>query len=500
MTKYKYLFSLNALIYLSLPIFALFPEMTSYLFQVAPFEGSRLDSFQNLMFAVTPIGLMYVFALVRQEESFIDLSIFYRLLWVGPFLLFNWIGGYIDGSLAFAMITADVLIPILAIAFVDRNQIVRARQHIKNKIKFLSNKILFVESMIGFVVILVGSIVHITSGTHGYASSFIISIFAIYYFWIFWLSFTQTRIESIIGLNFIRFIVLGIILFTSLSNIFTIKVFAAIWLFGTFMHNFTYLWEYARKKISIKKWLIYFGIILSFTSSVWYFLFYLFTSGNPPALSWNVYRQDLMISAFVLLLGILVESMTKKSSKHVAIISWLLPFSSIWFTTSTKLLVHLGVGTPFHPSWPARGLAPVWGNSVITDINFSLATTFMTAISTTYVAFVVLRYLKKEGWLSFSWHGIAVILVSSLWMIVSSSGLPAPTESLNVATIPPFFPVNPITAVSIHVLDILFGMLLIMLGIIFNNRLRLNKAAIYIVPVLLWSVSIYPKIIAHISF
>ena len=190
MTKYKYLFSLNALIYLSLPIFALFPEMTSYLFQVAPFEGSRLDSFQNLMFAVTPIGLMYVFALVRQEESFIDLSIFYRLLWVGPFLLFNWIGGYIDGSLAFAMITADVLIPILAIAFVDRNQIVRARQHIKNKIKFLSNKILFVESMIGFVVILVGSIVHITSGTHGYASSFIISIFAIYYFWIFWLSFT----------------------------------------------------------------------------------------------------------------------------------------------------------------------------------------------------------------------------------------------------------------------------------------------------------------------
>jgi len=226
----------------------------------------------------------------------------------------------------------------------------------------------------------------------------------------------------------------------------------------------------------------------------------LFTSGNPPALSWNVYRQDLMISAFVILLGILVESMTKKSSKHVAIISWLLPFSSIWFTTSTKLLVHLGVGTPFHPSWPARGLAPVWGNSVITDINFSLATTFMTAISTTYVAFVVLRYLKKEGWLSFSWHGIAVILVSSLWMIVSSSGLPAPTESLNVATIPPFFPVNPITAVSIHVLDILFGMLLIMLGIIFNNRVRLNKAAIYIVPVLLWSVSIYPKIIAHISF
>ena len=85
-------------------------------------------------------------------------------------------------------------------------------------------------------------------------------------------------------------------------------------------------------------------------------------------------------------------------------------------------------------------------------------------------------------------------------MIVSSSGLPAPTESLNVATIPPFFPVNPITAVSIHVLDILFGMLLIMLGIIFNNRLRLNKAAIYVVPVLLWSVSIYPKIIAHISF
>ena len=75
MTKYKYLFSLNALIYLSLPIFALFPEMTSYLFQVAPFEGHRLDSFQNLMFAVTPIGLMYVFAFIGSFFGF-SISVF----------------------------------------------------------------------------------------------------------------------------------------------------------------------------------------------------------------------------------------------------------------------------------------------------------------------------------------------------------------------------------------------------------------------------------------
>jgi len=132
-------------------------------------------------------------------------------------------------------------------------------------------------------------------------------------------------------------------------------------------------------------------------------------------------------------------------------------------------------------------------------INFSLATLFMTAVSTTYVAFIVLRYLNREGWLSFSWHGIAIILLSSLWMIASSSGLPAPTESLNFATIPPFIPVDPIQAVSIHVYDLLFGMLLILIGLILNKRMKIFKFALYLIPILVWSISIYPKILAHIS-
>ena len=70
------------------------------------------------MTAVTPIGLMYAMALFWQKESFIDLTIIYRLFWVGPLIIFNWISGYLDGTLAFAMITADVLLPILAISLI----------------------------------------------------------------------------------------------------------------------------------------------------------------------------------------------------------------------------------------------------------------------------------------------------------------------------------------------------------------------------------------------
>ena len=499
MNKYKLLFAFNSIIYLSLPIFALFPEFTSVLFQIELLEGQRLTNFQNLMIAVTPIGLMYAMALFWQKESFIDLTIIYRLFWVGPLIIFNWISGYLDGTLAFAMITADVLLPILAISLIDKNQIPRTKEHLKSKLSTLPQKVLFIESLIGLVVVIAGSLAHIIFGEHSYASSLIISIFAVYYFWIFWLSFFKTKLESIIGLNFIRFVILGVVLLTTLSNFYVIKVFSAIWIFGTFTYNFSCLWEFARKRLSVKMWFVYFGIVLSFTSTTWYYLFHLFTLGDPPTLSWNVYRQDLMISFFVILLGLLIDNINKKASTHISVITWLLPFSSVWFTTSTKLLVHLGVGTPFHPSWPERGLAPTWGNSIITDINFSLATLFMTAVSTTYVAFIVLRYLNREGWLSFSWHGIAIILLSSLWMIASSSGLPAPTESLNFATIPPFIPVDPIQAVSIHVYDLLFGMLLILIGLILNKRMKIFKFALYLIPILVWSISIYPKILAHIS-
>ena len=283
-----------------------------------------------------------------------------------------------------------------------------------------------------------------------------------------------------------------------MSEIFAIKVFTSIWIFGNFSYLFSALWETAQEKISIKKWFVLFGISLSFSSTIWYFLFYLFTFENLPALAWNVYRQDLMISAFLVLFGILSESLDNKASKHVSIISWLLPFSSIWFTSSTKLLVHLEVGTPFHPSWAAKELAPVWGGSIITDINFSMATLFLTAISTTYVALVVLRYLSYKNWLVFSWHGIAIILVSSLWMIVSSSGLPAPTESMNAMTIAPFFPVDPIQAVSIHVYDIFIGILMVAIGLTLNKRIGTVNLVIYIVPAIFWISSVYPKILAHI--
>lgn len=498
MFKYKFIFIINAIVYLSLPLFAMFPGIVSSVLGIPFFEGVRLDNFRNLMLIVAPLGIMYVLAVIYEKLTFLDLTIAYRLLWVGPILIINWLSGHIETSLAFCMAFADVLIPLGVLAIIDNNQIKRLKEYFKQKHIQASQKVLFFESIIGGIAILVGTIAVMLSSAHGYVTSFVVSIFAIYYFCLLWFSFNKTTLESVIGITFLRLVVLGIILFNSMSEIFAIKVFTSIWIFGNFSYLFSALWETAQEKISIKKWFVLFGISLSFSSTIWYFLFYLFTFENLPALAWNVYRQDLMISAFLVLFGILSESLDNKASKHVSIISWLLPFSSIWFTSSTKLLVHLEVGTPFHPSWAAKELAPVWGGSIITDINFSMATLFLTAISTTYVALVVLRYLSYKNWLVFSWHGIAIILFSSLWMIVSSSGLPAPTESMNAMTIAPFFPVDPIQAVSIHVYDIFIGILMVAIGLTLNKRIGTVNLVIYIVPAIFWISSVYPKILAHI--
>ena len=119
MIKYKYIFIINAIVYLSLPLFAMFPGIVSSILGIPFFEGVRLDNFRSLMLIVAPLGIMYVLAVIYEKLTFLDLTIVYRLLWVGPVLMINWLSGHIETSLAFCMAFADVLIPWGVLAIID---------------------------------------------------------------------------------------------------------------------------------------------------------------------------------------------------------------------------------------------------------------------------------------------------------------------------------------------------------------------------------------------
>ena len=80
MFKYKFIFIINAIVYLSLPLFAMFPGIVSSVLGIPFFEGVRLDNFRNLMLIVAPLGIMYVLAVIYEKLTFLDLTIALSLI------------------------------------------------------------------------------------------------------------------------------------------------------------------------------------------------------------------------------------------------------------------------------------------------------------------------------------------------------------------------------------------------------------------------------------
>ena len=51
---------------------------------------------------------------------------------------------------------------------------------------------------------------------------------------------------------------------------------------------------------------------------------------------------------------------------------YLLPPVTLWFTLETKMLNHLQVGTPFHPSWWMEGDLPRFSPSDWVNVTFGI--------------------------------------------------------------------------------------------------------------------------------
>jgi hypothetical protein len=201
----------------------------------------------------------------------------------------------------------------------------------------------------------------------------------------------------------------------------------------------------------------------------------------------GIHNHDLLVSAYIFFSALLLQDIKSTSFLNAELVSWLLPMSSIWFTLEMKLLANLHQGSPFHPSWFARGLAPLWATDQVLNATFWLATLFMTAISTYYTGFTIQTYIDTTGWLIYAFNGIHYIGLSGTWLLFASSGLPSPVYSESFPYLLKPFMVDRKEAVRIHLFDMYIGIALIAAG--FVLKIADDKKILY-VP--------YSKLVAYV--
>jgi hypothetical protein len=447
----------------------------------------------------------HLFAVLRGHRSLMDLTLVWRLAWVAPWLVANWAFGRLEGGAALFIASVDVALPVatLALSADARGCLGRLRAHLDTWTGELGRRLMAVEAKLGLAGVLVASGLLLRDPAGGYVDSFAAAVPGCYMLALLWAARSDAADAPRFALA-VRAGALGVCLalFGLGFHPLLMTAYAAFAGLGLYLHAYNMLWArlVASEAWSFTRWVATGAVGVMAISALWFSC----SPGFAPharELAVNIHRQDLIIGGFAVLVGLMLKEIVPVARLHAAVVAWLLPFSAGWFTLETKLLANLGVGSPLHPSWPARGLAPVWGGTPVVDLTFWLATLFMTAISTTYAAVVLLRHLPRTGWLALAWHGTGVILVSALWMIASSSGLPAPLEALApTGTIPPFLPgFDPITAVSIHVRDLIIGMGLIAAGLFLPRAGFESRRVVLAAAALGWWLTLLPKAWYHLA-
>ncbi len=105
--------------------------------------------------------------------------------------------------------------------------------------------------------------------------------------------------------------------------------------------------------------------------------------------------QDNILAVFVIVVGGALEKADYlKSDTLGGPVVYLLPFVTLWFSLETKLLTHLWLGTPFHPSWWMYGSTkdiqvPRYANNDWINVTFSIGTILITAVLTSYAWFAI---------------------------------------------------------------------------------------------------------------
>ena len=515
---------LGGIIYLQLYLWIIFPQIfrtfqgffggDSQILQSPEHEAA----YRSLLTNVAPIGFIYIFGAYNKYLSLVDLTIFWRLAWVGPWLLKStFTSTPLEKSAALVIASLDIGIPVAALLCCRSEAeglFERLFHHFQGCPKSLSRHLLLWIGRIGFCFVSVLSFSLFLSKEQNYLQSFIISVSGCYYLLFDWFAKNEDEAVS----YFIGFIEL-----VSLANILVIWLYfefprpqAIEGLFAyasitTLMHIYTFAWEKLvdSKKLSYGFWGFVNCSIVAVISVVWGAFTPLFVQ-KAQLISSNQQRFDLLLALFVALVCKLMDEVKDKSPFHAAANAWFLPFALLWYSTEVKIMIGNNFGSPFHPSWISRGITTtLYSGNFVMDLTYSIITILITAVGTTYGAVVILLNLSPFGSAGrrIAWNGVLLIGATAYYMLAASSGIGSPTSYNIPPAIPPIIPLHGqalIGAINSHVRDHIFGMLSIAAGFVLGladdkKEDKLVGIAVDFFIALSWTCLIVPKLFLHMS-
>lgn len=471
-----------------------FPQVLGILPGCSEFvaDETKIVHWRALMAIVGPIGFIYFFALRAPSIRLVRVTIAWRLVWVAPMVFYTWLRGGFPLAVFVLVAGLDITVPIMQMAaskLTGPAEVFRAffggalpPNMTKNATTQpqLRDWFSYICGWIGFVITFVTTVTSM-AGNDFFSPedstpiiSFAASVAGCYCFTWMWASHTQTHQAHLFCL-LLGLILGGVALLWHAAGMPGYMVAnLAVWaLLATAIHAYTNLWQVmvspreGPARCSPGLWLILGGLALGALSSVW-FAFSSFCGDTCSTLAVNIHGQDLLVVVLAVVTGVASMNLKPGYETTALFVSWLIPMSAVYFTCETKMLAHLRVGTPFHPSWHTRGLAPVWGQAEIVNVTFFIATMLLTAFGSSVACVFVAKCTKcTEGWMRLVLHGALIVFFTGWFMALFITGIPTPTEAMGMKDgfVAPLIPsLNKVDAVAMHIKDLQIGLFLMAAG------------------------------------
>ena len=158
------------------------------------------------------------------------------------------------------------------------------------------------------------------------------------------------------------------------------------------------------------------------------------------------------------------------------VLSIQLPAQIYNFFVVIYIIVALGGGTIFHPTWYTNGWAPSWATHRMLDWLFFVGTGHLTIFGVPLITYALLKHLSIPEFKPYATasmgfftkcmrHGMVSILFSGLWMMAVSTGVPMPDAKLTAMFgLPPLHKLDVRETIKMHHVDIIVSIIIMANG------------------------------------